>query len=356
MPDSYPKKYWWVVLIVVPVAAALIAKCPSGAGGGNNITIEGSEVGGNVQIIDTQVIFQQLKERYSDFADMKDLETKIARALNLVQGGFPEDAIPLFEEVAGKVQIPAIHNNLGTLYSLEERFEEAHGAFREGIALDPAYQPLHQNLARLYEKQGRLNEAIKHIKKAPDEPGSESLLESLQEQTDASSFEQEPNNDILNSNNAALGENIDAVISDQSDWDFFEFSTTAPPRDILAVEVKNLSTGLKPQVGLWGSAKEHRWYNATYSHQVTSGQDIRYSFSASPDAVYYVSINSLGGQGRYRLSMSPQKTFDSYEPNDEILTSKDVAIGSKVNANLIGSSGPRLLSHAEFWNSRFGVS
>ena len=342
MSSSYPKKYWWVVLVVVPIAVGLIAIVPkflgNSNGGGDRITIEGSNVGGNVQIIGTQVILNQLKKDGSDVANMKDLEADISRAVNLVEGGFYKDAIPLFEEIANKTQAPAIYNNLGTLYLLDNRDEQAREAFKEGVALDPAYQPLRLNLARLYKKEGKTKEAIDQLEKAPDEAEAKKLLAKLQDKAAAGLFEQEPNDNILGPNETPLAKNILGAISARSDIDFFKFTTPMPPRDILGVEIKNLSTNLKPRVQLWDSNKRHLWSNAKYGHQVTSGQDIRYSFSAKPKTVYYLSVSSLGDQGKYELLLSPKRAFDTYEPNDDILSAKDAELGSPINASLMDNA------------------
>jgi hypothetical protein len=266
---------------------------------------------------------------------MKDLEADISRAVNLVEGGFYKDAIPLFEEIAKKAQSPAIYNNLGILYFLDNRDGQAREAYKEGIALDPAYQPLRLNLARLYKKEGKIKVAINQLKNAPDEAEAKKLLAKLQDKAAAGLFEQEPNDNILSPNETPLTKNILGAINAKSDSDFFKFTTPMPPRDIIDVEVKNLSTNLKLRAQLWDSDKRHLWSNANYGNQVTSGQNIRYSFSARPNTVYYFSVSSLGGQGKYELSLSPKKAFDTYEPNDSILSAKDTDLGSPINASLL---------------------
>ncbi len=333
MSSPYPRKYWWVVLVIVPIVGGLITIIPmflnNSDSSGNRIN-----VGGDLQIMGTQVILNQLEERTTK-ADMKELESSISRAINLVEGGFYKDAIPLFEEIAKKAQAPAIYYNLGTLHLLENRLEQAHEAFKEGIALDPTYQPLRLNLARLYEQEGRITKTMEQLEKAPDEAAAVVLLARLRDKAAAGLFDQEPNDDILSPNDTPLAKNILGAISPQSDIDFFKFTAPVPPRDILGVEVKNLSTKLQLRVQLWGTDKRLLWRNAAYAHQVTRGQDIHHVFSALPNRVYYLSISSLGAQGKYQLSLSPKRAFDSYEPNDDILTPHDVEIGSSITANLM---------------------
>lgn len=339
MPTSYPKKYWWVVLVVVPIALGLVAILPkflgNSGGKGDSITVTGSNVGGNVQIIGTQVIFNQLEKSTGNLADLEDLKANISRAVNLVEGGFYNDAIVIFEDVAKKAPSAAIYNNLGTLYLLENRDSQAREAFKEGIAVDPAYQPLRLNLASLYEKEGKITEAIDQLKKAPDEPEAETRLAKLQEKAADGLIEQEPNDNILGPNDTPLSENILGAIKDESDIDFFKFRTPAPPRDRIRVGVKNFATNMKLRVQLWGPDKSHFWSNASYGHQVTAGQDIQYAFSPLPETAYYLSVSSLGGQGKYQLSLSPQKAFDSYEPNDNILAARDVESVNPVEGSLM---------------------
>ncbi len=153
---------------------------------------------------------------------MKNLEASIGRAVNLVEGGFYEDAITLFEEIANQAQVPALYSNLGTLYLLENQHDHARNAFKQGIALDPNYQPLHLNLGRLYEKEGKITEAIAQLKKAPNEGEAKTLLDRLQEKAATGSFEQEPNDEILRPNDIRLAEKVVASISTQSDVDFFK--------------------------------------------------------------------------------------------------------------------------------------
>lgn len=171
MADSYPRKYWWAVLVVVPLAGALIAVLPkllgggSGGDSGDRITIEGSTVGGDVQIVGTQVILQQARAGGGAIEDA-EVKRKLERAVNLVKGGLYDEATRLFEEIAGEIGTPAVYNNLGTLYLMQARYEDAQRALQEGIASDPNYQPLHLSLARVYEQQGDISAAVAQVRQS----------------------------------------------------------------------------------------------------------------------------------------------------------------------------------------------
>ncbi|MDH3601596.1 MAG: tetratricopeptide repeat protein [Candidatus Tectomicrobia bacterium] len=338
MSNSYPRKYWWLVLIVIPLVVGLIGVVPkfhSSSEDGSRITIESSNVHGNVQIIGTQVVLNQLKKSSIHSGDVRELEAQLRRATNLVKGGFYKDAIPSFEEIVQKASVPAVYANLGTLYLLDKQYEKARRAFKEGIAVDPTYQPLHLRLGQLYEKEGKIQEAKNQLKKAPKEAEAKAVLARLENKVAAGLLEQEPNNDIFSPNDLVLAKNIQGSIRTKKDIDFFRFTTFEPPRDIFSLEVKNRSTNLQPRVRLWGSDKRHLWSSSQYSHQVTPGQDISYKFSAQPNTIYYLSVGSLGAEGDYQLVLSPEAAFDQYEPNDDILTTAAVKLNSPIEANLI---------------------
>ncbi len=67
---------------------------------------------------------------------------------------------------------PSLHNNLANLYKKTGRFDEAEQYYQKAIALDPHYPEAHHNLANLYAHLKRFNDALKHytcaLQKAPD--------------------------------------------------------------------------------------------------------------------------------------------------------------------------------------------
>lgn len=67
---------------------------------------------------------------------------------------------------------PSLHNNLATLYKKSGRFEEAEQHYQKAIELDPLYPEAHHNLANLYAHLKRFDEALRHythaLHKAPD--------------------------------------------------------------------------------------------------------------------------------------------------------------------------------------------
>src|SRR5262249_53140334 len=62
-----------------------------------------------------------------------------------------------------------------------------------------------------------------------------------------------------------------------------------------------------------------------------------YSFVPKPQKRYYVKVNACcnTSSGNYTLVIRPQKAYDSYEPNDDILHASVIAIGKTIEAGIM---------------------
>lgn len=341
MNEAYPKKYWWLVLVAVPIILALLALLPTLLPNGgtkdtpsanNQISIAGSSVGGDVQIVGSQVIIQQLARSSENKDEVAQTEANIERAYNLLSAGFYVEALPLFEELAQGLRSADAYNNVGALYLATDQSEKAEAALREGLAIEPDSDALRLNLARLYEQQGHLEKARAQLEKVGNEAQARARLQNLEQAHVSGKIEQEPNNDILQPNLLPLSNTISAHIESTADVDYFQIKSGPPPRDILSIELVNLGTDLAPQLQLWSANKQHIWAGGQYP---TAGQDASYQFSAEDDAVYFVSVHSRGGEGRYQLQVRPLTAFDSFEPNDTILQAALIELNRPLAAALM---------------------
>ncbi|MEM1155590.1 MAG: tetratricopeptide repeat protein, partial [Pseudomonadota bacterium] len=342
MTEAYPKKYWWLVLVAVPIILALLALLPTllPNGGdsngtssrGHQISIAGSTVGGDVQIVGSQVIYQQLANSSEDKDELTETEASVERAYNLLSAGFYAEALPLFDKLAERLQTADAYNNAGALYLATNQSEQAEAAFREGLAIEPDSDALRLNLAQLYEKQGQLDKARAQLEKVGDQTRASARLQHLEKMSASGAMEQEPNNDILQPNLLPLSNTVGARIDSSADVDYFQITSGPPPRDILSVELENLGTDLAPQLRLWSADKQHVWAGSQYP---TPGQDASYRFSAEDDTVYFVSVHSQGGEGQYQLQVRPLLAFDSFEPNDTILQAAPIELNRPIGAALM---------------------
>jgi hypothetical protein len=148
--------------------------------------------------------------------------------------------------------------------------------------------------------------------------------------------EWEPNNTIPQANVAEMGTTIAGEINPADDVDFFklQYRDAKKRRDIVVVHLENRSTTLRPSLSLYNEDKSlaRDWTGAN-----APGADLEFSFSAEPGKIFYVGVGSLYNQttGQYSLSVTPQKAYDQYEPNDDAFTATPLKVGQTIEANIM---------------------
>lgn len=323
----------WTVAILGIGAWLITSLASTGLSGA--ITINNNDYSSPMQFSDYDVIVNQYQEIHAEpLGDA--VRDQLQQAINLLKGGDYKSATEAFEQIAEKVNVPAVHNNLGGLLALQNDPERARRQYSFAIAQDPEFAPVQLNLGLLEERAGNYSAAEKHLGKA-DLPQARELVRTMVERSAAGSVEQEPNDDRFRPNIAPLNEWIDAAIAGQQDNDYYQITTPDVSRDIVRIELENQNLALKPRIGVYDADK--KWLHGTtdYSGNVTAGQNMEHQFSATPGTVYLVWVASLGDAGPYRLRVSSTNAYDQYEPNEVLLNARPVSADSVLAANIMDS-------------------
>jgi|GEM_PF-1028140 len=334
-----------IIIVVWTVAIAGIAAwvftTVSVQKSADTIAISNTEFSGDMHFANTRFILNQYQEIYGKPLDNKELKNELERGMNLIKGGVYDDALPIFKEVAEKIKLPAVYNNLGGLYAISKDYSKAREAYSKTIEKDPEYPPVQLNLGLLKERQGKGNEALTHFEKASNLGRSRQkqlerltkLIPGYEESIEASMVETEPNNDLLSPNDLPLDKWVQAEITGNSDDDYFKITTPQKCRDFIKIELQNPKTELRPYIGIYLENKE--FFKESWGS--TQGQNLEYSFSAEPGMVYYIRITGVDHKynGAYRLRVTPLKTYDDYEPNNNMFQAKDISLGKPIEANIM---------------------
>jgi hypothetical protein len=148
--------------------------------------------------------------------------------------------------------------------------------------------------------------------------------------------EQEPNNTIPQANIAEMGASVAAEVNPANDVDFFTFKyqDEKKRRDIVFVSLENPSTTLRPRLALHNEDKAiaRNWTAAN-----AAGANQEFSFAAEPGKIFYVGVASHynATAGQYRLSVTPKKAYDQYEPNEDAFKATPLKVGQTVEANIM---------------------
>ncbi len=268
---------------------------------------------------DTATLDREYLRFHGSMLHDADVHKQFANAAELASDGEYNGALLLLENVVKKAALPAVFNDLGLLYAkLDDRARAIH-AFQDALARDFDYAPVRRNLERL--KGFTSNSA------------------------DPVSREIEPNNNIENANTIALDKPVEAEIGQlDDDIDVYKITSPPPPRDLLAIHLENHSTTLAPRLTIYDDSG----VILPFSKDVEQpGASLTQFLSPKPNTTLYLNIHGFGSSsGPYTLTVRALKSFDAYEPNDDIYNAKKISTGQWIEANIMDEDDTDFYSFA----------
>jgi hypothetical protein len=220
-----------------------------------------------------------------------------------------EAAALLLETVSQDAAVPVVFNDLGVLYAQLNDRSRAINSFRDALARDMDYLPVRENLARL-----------RYL--------------SLTDAADPVTREIEPNNSPRFANVIVAGKPVDGEIAaGVGDLDYFRFTSPPAPRDVIQIAIEARSPELSPMLRIYDSEKR---LTEMAAESQAAGETLTFTFSPAPNTTFYLEISGKGGSaGKYTLKVVPQRAFDNYEPNDDILNARRIEIAHTITANIM---------------------
>jgi hypothetical protein len=227
-------------------------------------------------------------------------------AAALMNKGDYSASVVLLETLTKTAPVPVIFNDLGVVYLKLNDGTKAVDAFREALSRDLQYPPVRQNITHY-----KLSSAAEPVTK-----------------------EVEPNGNPRVANVISLGKPVEAEISlDVNDVDYFRVISPPAPRDLLLVELANHSQTLAPRLRLF-DADDHPLDWSKESQD--PGVSLREVISPAPNMPLYLRIEGMiATAGAYSLTVTPMKAYDSYEPNDDIISATKIGLDQTVSANIM---------------------
>jgi len=255
---------------------------------------------------------KSLKAEYAKYyggpADDPKIALRFDQATEAARRGSLAGSASVLESVVKTAAVPVVFHNLGVSYASLGDFGRAADAFREVFAREPEYAA-----SRKYIRE------VKGIATGAAEPYTR---------------EQEPNNQAAMANLIALHSPVAGEIAGSNDTaDYFKVIAPPAPRDQISLELANHSIDFAPRIHVYDAdLRLLSWGEKS----ARPGESIALSGGPKPNSVLYIAISANDSNGgQYLLTAKAVKAFDKYEPNDDILSSRRVAIGEEISANIM---------------------
>lgn len=259
-------------------------------------------------VADISALRSEYAHYYGKAIEESAIEGRFRQATDLMSNRNYPGAVSVLETLSRKAALPVVFSDMGVVYSALGDYGRCADAFREALARDGEYAPSRQFL--------------RTTKSIP--PNS----------ADPYTREVEPNNEartatLIGIGVAASGE----VTASTDDQDYFRVITPAAPRDLITIELANHSIEFSPRLHAYDeNLRLLSWGEKT----AKAGDSIQVAGGPMPNSALYVAVSAADAQsGVYVLTVKPQKAYDRYEPNDDIMTSRRVSIGEEVDANIM---------------------
>lgn len=316
---STPKKRWAIAGLLLAVVAISIAFL------GHNYLLQTSCEG----------IFQQAQLNLRSSIEMLQVKGEI---------GFENDKV---QELTEKAQLVALNykaccvaadNGLmpenefleckkstntfeSKVAQAAQRIQEARAAKDEG---EPKVAERKSDQAAVALKQSE--DAVRNM--------PTSILVTRPSETSASLYkkEQEPNNDLFQSNPIGLTSTVSGELSEYKDVDAFRVKNSSSLRDWVSVKLENKSQNMAPEIEVFDANRR----SIIERYETTKGANMEISFVAEAAEDHYVIVrNWTSGSGPYVLKIEPMKYYDEFEPNDDASQATPLSLGKTVEATIL---------------------
>jgi hypothetical protein len=301
------RRYWWLPFVLGGVGLIFwIATGPRWSRAKVSIPIATRPISGYNP--DSALLLQEYQHFYGKPLSNPDVERLYSQANARVAAKDYSNALGMLEQVAKTAAVPAVFNNLGVLYAEVGDRSRSINAFREALARDMDYKPVRLNLDKLKEIMALGAEPVSREVESNDNPTLANII--------------------------ACGKPVEGEIAAAvNDVDYFRINTPPAPRDLIAIDIVNHSTTLAPVLKIFDS--EGRLTDMGKS-ELKPGASLHTIIAPASNSMFYLEISGYGSSaGAYTLSVTPQKAFDKYEPNDDIYSPSRITLGSPVEANIM---------------------
>ena len=119
-----------------------------------------------------------------------------------------------------------------------------------------------------------------------------------------------------------------------ADTRFYRIENRLKLRDRAVVRFENASASLRPHIKIYNANRSE----VADEYDATHGASVEHALTLTPGQPIYVRVLPYDSIGKYKLSVTPQQAFDTYEANDDSLTASAVTIATDVVANVMDTT------------------
>ena len=306
-PVSKLRRYWWLAPVLMGVAFIFwLATGPEWSRPRTGATTDLRLPPGYVTAFPT--VAKEYQRFYGKPLANQQLAGQFDQSTRDMREHAYGQAAEKLEAIAAKAAVPAVFNDLGLVYLALNDRGNAVNAFREALARDINYPQVRENLDRMKELGLGNATPLTH--------------------------EVEANNTLLLANIIAPGKPVEGeIMAAVDDVDCYKVTTPPAPRDVITIVVAPRSPILEPMLKIYDADRSLvEWIKG----KGAPGKAISYTMAPPPNATIYLEVSGYADSaGLYTLTVTPQKAFDAYEPNDSIYSARAIPFGVEVNANIM---------------------
>jgi hypothetical protein len=259
-------------------------------------------------VVELSALRTEYSHYYGKPIDEAVIERRFRQAAELASNRNLPGASSVLEGLARRAPVPVVFSDLAVIYSALGDYARSADTFREALARDGDYAPARQFLrnSRTIPPNG----------------------------ADPYTREVEPNNEARTATLIALGVPVGGeVTTNTDDIDYFRIVTPAAPRDLISVDLANHSIDFSPRLHVYD---ENLRLLSWGEKNGRPGDSLHVEGGPPPNTVLYVAISAIDSHsGVYVLTARPQKAFDRYEPDDDIMNSHRISMGEEIQANIM---------------------